>query len=151
VEEMTREEIATLVRDNGFGILSLAKDDSAYGIPLFYGYDGLQFYFQSRPGLKDPYIRATKEGCLTIVSLEGQDLWQSVQAVGPIHRVTREKEQLQASDVLMKVPFPPEFGFTPPGRPRRSNQEMFMWILKPTRVVGRKSESARKTTSQAFA
>lgn len=142
MEEMTRDDIASMVGNHGFGIVSLASNDRAYGIPLFYAYDGLAFYFQSRPGAKDAFIRATKQACLSIIDLESPDDWRSVQAVGEVHRVTREKEHLQATDALMKVPFPPEFGLIAEGRPRRSAKAMYIWALTPTHLVGRQSSTS---------
>lgn len=140
MEPMTTDEISALARDTGVGHLCLAKDGAAYGVPLFYSFDGTTFYFQSHPGLKDEYARATSEACLVITRVDSPDSWQSVQAFGPIEPVVRGSARFHAIDELMKVPFPPAEGFTRSGVPRRTQDELQVWSLTPTRWSGLKSE-----------
>lgn len=136
---MSRDEIAALVRDRGMGHLCLARGGEAYGIPLFYAFDGTTFYFQSHHGIKDDFMEATLEACFVVTRAESPDVWDSVQAFGAVERVVRGTARFEAMDQLMKIPFPPAEGFTRGGFPRRTGDDLQVWALRPTRWSGRKS------------
>lgn len=54
----------------------------AYGLPLFYAYDGDAIFFNSRPGEKDEFLQSTTEGCFVVVEVKSDDDWTSVEARG---------------------------------------------------------------------
>lgn len=123
------------------GVMSLAKGDHAYAIPLFFAFDGDRFFFMSHPGEKDAFIGACKEACFVVVQVEDEDDWISVQATGPVEKVTLSDDATHALDVLAANPFPPEFGTSPTGRPKRSSQNMYLWMMRPTKITGRASKT----------
>lgn len=139
---MTPEEVRQFIHHNRMGVLSLAKDGQAYGIPLFYGHDGKSFYFHTRPGAKEAYAARTGEACLTIIRVVSLDQWASVQAFGPIERVD---QTLEAMNALMVVPLPPDWGETPRGEPRRSAGLQLAYRLSPVRLSGRYSHAASES------
>ena len=100
---MTDGEIRSFVSTRGFGVLSLADGNHAYGVPLFYGASEDAFYFQTRAGHKTHFLYATTEACLTISSTRGLGEWASVQVIGRLERVD---ERGRASDALVDVPPP---------------------------------------------
>lgn len=138
MREMSDQEAREFIRHNRSGILSLARDGTAYGIPLYYGHDGRDFLFQCRPGMKDEMIRHTREACFTIVRIVNLDSWASVQVFGPLERIGKDIP----AGALMSVPFPPEWGETSRGEPRRRESDVTVYRLRPQRITGRYSENA---------
>lgn len=122
------------------GVLSLADKGSAYAIPLFYGYDGDSLFFHSHIGHKDEFIEATEEACLVVMSYESEDAWESVQAFGPVEKLSVLDDIKDAEAALLDVPLPPEFGTFPAGKPRRSESGTYYWRLLPETVHGVRSE-----------
>lgn len=138
---MTDQEARAFIKHNKFGLLSLADQGNAYGLPLFYGYDGRALYVSVHPGLKTQYVRMTSEACFTIVRVVTLDDWASVQVFGRIERVADGPERFAAYQVLMGVPLPPEWGESTLGEPRRGGEGTLVYRLVPERMSGRYSQS----------
>lgn len=126
-----------------FGIMALAKDGDAYAVPLFYAYDGKRLYFQSHPGDKDSFLAACHQACFVVSDVHGDDDWKSVQASGPVEKVTLSDDAMAALDAMAKNPFPPEFGVDTKGNPKRSSDRMYLWMMTPTKISGRQSKKAK--------
>lgn len=139
MEDMTDDEVWTMLRGVRFGHLALADGGRAYSIPIFYGTANDVVYIHSLPGAKDAWIRATKEACLTVTRAESEDRWASVIVRGPIEEVTMDKEVQVAMEALMAVPPPPAEGTTGTGEPRRGGPGLTYRKLTPVEVAGRKS------------
>lgn len=135
---MTAQDVREFVRHNKMGVLALTKDRKAYAVPLFYGYDGRDFFFQGRPGLKDEFVEATDEACFTIVRARSLDDWASAQVFGRLERVPRASP----THALMSVPLPPAWGESEVGEPTREEEDIIVYRLAPTRTSGRYSEAA---------
>ncbi|HEX2022653.1 MAG TPA: pyridoxamine 5'-phosphate oxidase family protein, partial [Candidatus Thermoplasmatota archaeon] len=103
---MTEDEIDQVVSTAGFGILSLADGNRAYGVPLFYGARGSDVYFQTRAGRKSHYLYATTEACLSVSSARDQGEWATVQIFGRLERVDSQAPHSAAQAVLARVPPP---------------------------------------------
>ena len=97
---MSAEETDAFLGAHGTGVLSLARDDDPYAIPIAYGYDPSErrFYLRSvstpdsdkRRFLgDDPQAR--------LVVYEDGEVYRSVVAAGPLVRV--DPESLTAADV----------------------------------------------------
>src|SRR5688572_8586167 len=104
---MRIEDARELVRQNKFGVLSLAREGEAYGLPLFYAYDGGALYFHTLPGAKLRYVASTREACFTVSVVRSLDEWASVQVFGLLERVDGTPAELAAQHALMTVPLPP--------------------------------------------
>lgn len=141
---MTDAEVREFVRHNKFGLLSLAENGRAYGLPLFYGYDGRSIFVHVHGGLKSQYVRSTSEACFTIVRVMGMDDWASVQVFGTIEKVTDGPDRMAAHQALMGVPLPPEWGESMHAEPARSGENVSTFRLTPTRMSGRYSETPGK-------
>ncbi|MFA5862634.1 MAG: pyridoxamine 5'-phosphate oxidase family protein [Candidatus Thermoplasmatota archaeon] len=122
MHKMRPEDVRELVRQNRFGILSLTHDGNAYGIPLFYAYDGGAIYFHTLPGAKLRYIATTREACFTISIVRTIDEWASAQVFGHIELIDDTPHELAGMHALMAVPLPPEFGFTKHGEPKHADK-----------------------------
>lgn len=139
---LTTHDARAILRGNRFGVLSLSHAGDAYGLPLFYGYDGNAIYFHTLPGAKLRYIETTKEACFTVSVVHNLDEWSSVQAFGPIERVDGTPSALAALHALMVVPLPPEFGLSDQGEPARA-EKGHVYRLTLERISGRHSAPAK--------
>lgn len=139
MEAMTDEEVRTMISGSWFGHLALADGGRAYAIPIFFGFADGTFYFHSLPGVKDDFIEATEEACLTITRAESEDRWASIIARGPIEEVTLEPELEVAMDALLALPLPPAMGTTGTGKPKRGGADLTYRKLTPVELSGRKS------------
>ncbi len=139
MEPMPHEDALEILRRSRMGVLSLADGGRAYAVPLFYGFDGERAWFQCHPGLKDRYENETQEACLTVVHMESENIWESVQAFGPVERCTLNTDIEAAQAALYQVPFPPRSGNYPGGLPKRDDRGIYFLKLDPTRVEGVRS------------
>lgn len=93
--EMTDDDIDEFLRDVGYGILSLARDGEAYGIPISFGYDGEQLYFAlirfGDESEKLDFIDETTRGCLTATRVDGRFDWTSVVVRGSVDPVPSDR------------------------------------------------------------
>ncbi|MFC7204602.1 pyridoxamine 5'-phosphate oxidase family protein [Haloferax namakaokahaiae] len=91
--EMDDEDIARLLRDEGVGVLSLADEGVAYGIPLSFGYDeanGSLYFVFLRPGetsKKVSFAEQTERACFTVWTAASRHEWRSVVLDGTLHPI----------------------------------------------------------------
>jgi hypothetical protein len=90
---MSDDEVDALLERQGVGVLSLARDGDAYGVPVSFGYDGAdRVYFvfvgfgpESR---KEEFAEATRQASFAVYEVATADDWRSVLVEGPIERTT---------------------------------------------------------------
>lgn len=142
MKEMTETEAKAFLRKNRFGVMSLAHEGRAYGLPLFYAYDGYDLFFYSRPGEKDDFMAHTQEGCFVVLEVRSDDEWVSVEARGRVMKVESNADAGRAFNAIAENPFPPEFGVNARGEPLRSGKGGYLWMMRPDHVTGRSSRPA---------
>lgn len=89
---MDPDEIDTFLRNQAVGVLCLANDRRAYGVPISFAYDhtegrcvmDLGFTSDSK---KRTFIPTTDECCLTVFEWNDTHDWRSVMAIGRLDRV----------------------------------------------------------------
>lgn len=91
-EELSRDRTMDLLTSTGHGVLSLASEGSAYGLPISFGYDeaGDRFLFEFLsvgPSKKETFVETTDEATLTVYEFEDQRDWVSAVVTGPIEPV----------------------------------------------------------------
>jgi hypothetical protein len=103
--EMTDEEVEDVLCSAGHGLLSLANQSTAYGIPMSYGYETdsatfvMEFLFQ--PGSrKRTFLFETTEASMCVYRWEDRSDWYSVIASGPMYRVDDEERIREMATVL---------------------------------------------------
>lgn len=139
---MEDAEIDAFVATRGFGVLSLADGNRAYGVPLFYGARDGALYFQTRAGKKTHYLYATMEACLTIASPRGQAEWASVQLLGRLERVDAISPASVAHRALVGVPPPFAWSEGDANADEGRRDDVTTFRLVPTERVGRHSQPA---------
>ncbi|WP_152419425.1 pyridoxamine 5'-phosphate oxidase family protein [Halobiforma nitratireducens] len=119
--EMSDDEIGRYLYERGVGVLSLAREEVAYGIPVSYGYDGdhdrclldLGFGPESK---KERFLETTRRSCLTVYEWQSPTDWHSVVATGDVNELgddiaydLEERYYEHARDVELSVfGVPPE-------------------------------------------
>lgn len=144
VDVLPREACLGFLHRGRIGTMALAEDGRAYAVPLFYAYDGKRLYFQSHPGEKDHFLEACEQACFVVTEVRGDEEWTSVQATGPVEKITLSDDAMRALEAMAKNPFPPEFGVDTLGNPKRSAEKMYLWMMSPDKISGRTSR-ARKS------
>lgn len=104
-EWMDRADAEAYLDEQGVGVLSLADDDEAYGVPLSYGYDveaEVIYFVLLRPGersRKEQFMTSTDRASFLVYDTVAPGDWRSVIAAGPV-RPTRDEEQERALEVI---------------------------------------------------
>jgi len=91
-EDMTEAETLSLLETSGHGVLSLANGDSAYGIPISFGYDSederfLFEFLNLGESKKQAFVSDAGEVTLTVYNFESSEVWESAIVTGTIHAV----------------------------------------------------------------
>ncbi|SFR69718.1 hypothetical protein SAMN04487947_3669 [Halogeometricum rufum] len=94
VEERLRSEVA--------GVLSLADDGTAYGVPVHHYYDGESLYFRlgdDDHSKKLSFVETTTEASFVLFGVEEPESW-SVLVAGTLRRLTgEEREAFDAAEI----------------------------------------------------
>lgn len=137
--EMTDAEIDEMLTEQGHGVLSVTQGESAYGIPISFGYDGerlfmhlLEFGGKSK---KAEFMKTTDVACLTTYTVESRYKWKSVVVRGRLEPVP-EDEHAYADEMLDENGwFPTLF---PPTAPMSAIHRV---ALPVTGATGRKGQA----------
>lgn len=91
-EELTDEETLAFLESTGHGVLSLAQDDRAYGLPVSFGYDGgadrfLLEFLNIGESKKQQFAAVDTEVTLTVYEFEDPERWESAIVTGTLHAV----------------------------------------------------------------
>ncbi|WIV68469.1 pyridoxamine 5'-phosphate oxidase family protein [Natrialbaceae archaeon AArc-T1-2] len=94
---MAVDDVETFLNEQGTGVLCLARESRAYGIPIAFAYDAdgeraildLGFAPESR---KREFVDATDEVCLTVYEHDAPDDWTSVVLSGEL--VALEEDEI---------------------------------------------------------
>jgi hypothetical protein len=103
---MDESESRMFLRERGHGVLSLADESEAYGLPVSYGYDeekGLFLYLLEfgSGGKKFDYIEETERACLTVYDVESPDAWRSVIVSGRLREFGAERTGTELTEKMV--------------------------------------------------
>jgi nitroimidazol reductase NimA-like FMN-containing flavoprotein (pyridoxamine 5'-phosphate oxidase superfamily) len=136
--EMSADESDAVLRENGFGVLSLARDSDAYGIPISFGYDGDNLYFVLlRPGeesKKETFIRETETASFLVYDVGGKHDWRSVIVGGRVEQVDDDEWPAVRDALDENAWFPSLFSQTQP------MQDILGWKFVIGTMTGQKSD-----------
>ena len=138
--EMSADEVDTFLQSQGFGVLSLARDGEAYGIPISFGYDGTQLYFVLlRPGersKKEEFVRETDTASFLVYDVGDKHDWQSVVVTGRLEPVGDDDWPALLDAIEENAWFPSLFSETQP------MQDILGWRLVVDEMTGQRSHDA---------
>ena len=92
MEDLSRQEVDEVLEDVGYGFLGFARENRPYVLPMSFGYDGDDLYFQmNSQGRKFDYIDEETAACLTVLSID-QDtgVSKSILIEGDVREVSEE-------------------------------------------------------------
>jgi nitroimidazol reductase NimA-like FMN-containing flavoprotein (pyridoxamine 5'-phosphate oxidase superfamily) len=141
--EMDDETARAFLRDQGFGVLSLASGGDAYGIPISYGYDEaterLYFVFL-RPGetsKKERFGEATETASFLVLDVPSREAWRTAVATGTLRIVDDDEWPAVRAALDDNAWFPTLFSETEPMR------DIVGWALEVDDVTGMHSRATR--------
>ncbi|MCL7417650.1 MAG: pyridoxamine 5'-phosphate oxidase family protein [Halalkalicoccus sp.] len=137
--EMEREEAEVFLRDQGVGVLSLANEGEAYGVPVSFGYDGedrLYFVFLrvGEESRKEAFAAATERASFTVYDVESKHAWRSVIASGRIREVDDDEWETVRDSIDDNAWYPSLFSEAEPMR------DIQGWVLEIEEITGQKNE-----------
>ncbi|XVH31460.1 pyridoxamine 5'-phosphate oxidase family protein [Haloferacaceae archaeon DSL9] len=93
--EMSAAECRTVLRTHGTGVLALARDGAAYGLPVSFGYadDKLYVVFLRTGAVakKEEFLDDTRTATMTVYEAPSKTKWMSLIATGTIRRVNDDE------------------------------------------------------------
>lgn len=118
--EMTDREVDAFLREQGVGVLSLARGSEAYGVPVSFGYDGDRLYFvfllAGEESRKEALAERTERASFLAYEIESRYRWRSVVAAGPIREVGDEEWPALRAAIEANAWYPDLFSRTDPMR-----------------------------------
>jgi uncharacterized protein len=136
---MDDAEIEAFLREQGIGVLSLASNGEAYGVPISFGYDGedrLYFVFLrvGERSRKEEFAGATERASLTVYDVDSKHVWRSVIANGRVRQVRDDEWDAVESAIDDNAWYPSLFSEAEP------RQDFQGWVLEVEELTGQKSE-----------
>ncbi|WP_101296368.1 pyridoxamine 5'-phosphate oxidase family protein [Halegenticoccus soli] len=138
---MNEREAKAFLRERGTGVLSLADDGVAYGVPISFGYDGdsrLYFAFVGfgERSKKSELSERTERASFVVYEANTPDDWRSVIVEGPIAEVERSDRPAAMEAFEDNAWYPSLFSEADP------MQKLRIWGLRAESVSGLKGEDA---------
>lgn len=131
-EDLSQEEVVRLLTRTRHGRLGLAFENEAYVVPISYIYDGHSIYFHiTRQGKKTTYLQANPQACFEIDEV-AEGGWASVICYGAV---------TLSDSVESKREFLRLAGVESPGDDALGQMEMYICVLSPDEMTGRRSAS----------
>ncbi len=141
--EMDDETARQFLTEQGFGVLSLAAEGEAYGIPITYGYDAeterLYFVFL-RPGeesKKERFSEATERASFLTFDVPSREEWRTVIVAGTLRAVDDDEWPAVRDALEDNAWFPTLFSESEP------MQDILGWALDVDEVSGMHSRATR--------
>ena len=137
--EMNDSEIAEFLRDQRVGVLSLADESEAYGVPVSFGYDDggyLAFIFlrAAEESKKHRLAKRTTTASFTTYEIRSKHEWRSVIATGPLRQVDDDSWDDIVETIEDNAWYPSLFSEAEPLYDFRA------WKLRLDEVTGQKSD-----------
>jgi hypothetical protein len=140
---MDEETARAFLREQGFGVLSLASGGEAYGIPISYGYDAeaerLYFVFlrPAETSRKERFGEATERASFLAFDVPSREEWRTVVVAGTLRTVDDDEWPAVRDALEDNAWFPSLFSETEPMR------DIVGWTLEIEDVTGMHSRAAR--------
>jgi len=144
--QLSREETDSILGRHETGVLSLAREDEPYAIPISYGYDteARRFYLRlvSTPESEKRRFLASSPHARLVVYEENDPIYQSVVTIGTLNEVPRDELTVEHIEQYgeAKRPLFEIWGES------RQDLDIQLYHLEPDEVSGRRIEIERDDT-----
>ncbi|MDS0297739.1 pyridoxamine 5'-phosphate oxidase family protein [Halogeometricum sp. S1BR25-6] len=135
-DPMDHDEVDEFLREHGVGVLSLADEGEAYGVPISFGYDGEHLYFvflRGETSRKETFAEATTRATLTAFDVAGRHAWESVVVAGRLEAVAEDEWDAVVDAMEDNAWFPSLFSESEPMR------GIAGWVLEIDEATGLRS------------
>ena len=131
-----REEIDDVLANAGYGFLGLARENRPYVLPMSFGYDGDDLYFQMNSlGRKFEYIDGETAACLAVLSMDQETgISKSILIEGDLREISEERVVTAYEALAETANFGTDFFLW--GMPLQ-DAEPTLFMLRPEDVSGR--------------
>lgn len=136
MESLSRNEVDRVLTEVGYGFLGFARENSPYVLPMSFGYDGENLYFQmNSQGRKFEYIDGSTPVCLTVFTVDPEtEISRSVLVEGELREVPAEKTEAAYEALATTANFGTDLSLW--GVPLRESDPT-LFVLRPEDVSGR--------------
>lgn len=100
IEDMTADEMKTLLYAKELGHLGCSRDGRPYIVPMHYTFDGASIYFLTTEGQKTTYMKANHQVCFQVEDIAGRDEWKSVIVTGQAEQITNSEDKEKAMQMI---------------------------------------------------
>lgn len=142
VQEMSQDEMDSLLLRTGYGHLGCTRDNHPYVVPMHYAYDSRVLYFFTTEGTKTEFIAANHEICFQVEEVADAEHWQSVMVMGRAERLSRPEDVEHAMQIITdrNPSLSPAINQTKIGAWKRLSN-IVIYRVRPESVFGRKTAS----------
>lgn len=144
--QLSREKTDSILGRHETGVLSLAREDEPYAIPISYGYDAeaRRFYLRlvSTPESEKRRFLASSPHARLVVYEEDDPIYRSVVTIGTLNEVSRDKLTVEHIEQYgeAKRPLFEIWGES------RQDLDIQLYQLEPDELSGRRIEIERDDT-----
>lgn len=136
MRELSREEIDNVLEGVGYGFLGFARENRPYVLPMSFGYDGDDIYFQmNSQGRKFDYIDGETAACLSVLGFD-QDtgVSRSILIEGELREISEERTATALEALATTANFGTDLSLW--GMPLQDTDPT-LFVLRPEDVSGR--------------
>jgi nitroimidazol reductase NimA-like FMN-containing flavoprotein (pyridoxamine 5'-phosphate oxidase superfamily) len=136
MQKFDDEEIDRLLTEVNEGVLALASDDEAYGVPVAFGYDGERLIFQlgDTEGRKMAFIEESPAARFVVYTTNPNRSVESVVVEGDVERVSEDDRWSAFAALRENAEFPVD-GTLWGKPPDETDAELY--TLEPREMTGR--------------
>ncbi|HJQ19139.1 MAG TPA: pyridoxamine 5'-phosphate oxidase family protein [Gemmatimonadaceae bacterium] len=98
--EMSGAECRALLESQRVCVVSLVDGEEPYGVPVFYGLGADVLVFGLSEGRKTRVLDGNARVCVTIVDVQPDGMWRSVQVQGRAESLTSDADRAAAIETL---------------------------------------------------
>lgn len=92
IDEMSTEEMNSLLQQVGHGHLGCALDGHPYVVPMHYYFDPPNLYIFTTVGMKTKYMDVNPEVCLQVEDVQNLKHWRSVTITGRAEHIADQQD-----------------------------------------------------------
>ena len=136
MKNLSREEIDSVLVRVGYGFLGLASENRPYVVPMSFGYDGDNCYFQmNSQGRKFDYIEDEAPASLTVLTIDHETgVSKSILVEGRIYEVSADKSESAWQALALNAQFGTDLSLW--GMSLQES-DISLYVLRPENVSGR--------------
>jgi hypothetical protein len=133
---LSQGAIDNILKEVTYGFLGLARENQPYVIPMAFGYDEDNLYFQmNSQGRKFEYIDGKTAACLTVLSMDGETgVSKSIIIEGDFGELSDERTESAFEALASNANFGTDLSLW--GMPLQ-DADPTLFVLRPDDVTGR--------------